>query len=669
MADSDPAGNPDRLAEIIVAASGNGIDKEHIPWSEVEEAAQKLANTLRAKDSGIRAALGQSALPKSIATLLGTAYGHTIPALPLKLATFEMLRVQQFLDAGLLEILVSLIEMHKQLDSPTTEDLKVAKTAVGAMLNACLGFEPAKLYLRKLGAPGAVIALSLSLYPPGVWSLAPETSEPLDLLSNSYQIRTGLADWSWRVVSAINEGAEGTLIGLKTLNSLALSLSNFVPTRPSESPLINDVESRNALIEADIETLEECVTLLESLSLDSEEVRLAFAESADADALLGSVLDFIEFATYPQYWSLDGEEEQKRREKSFDICKAGVIKALVSIAGEQKAMESLWNAYSEALLREPFSLAPQLIKFLRQDEDIKVKHSVTGLLKNLAQAPANRKPLGETGVLEQLARSGIWEKECDMAETVQVSAIGIAKHLCNGDANNTLHLMSGTPSNGVDQIQALVKRSDSVIVKSEGTRVLAYCVKSLWKKDPPSTPQTTASGRATPSQDAALQRREAALALSRTPIVRALVDLLVNGQKHTILLNESSFALTLIASKLEGAVIIATEIFTPVQALAKAPQSAALQLSDEPQTFQTSENGATVLKTIVSNESGKHPPELRANACSLIGTLLRNLSSESSKSLKEQIIGEFKDVLAAIPQEKDSPEKLTHAARWAMDGL
>ncbi|KAG8812174.1 hypothetical protein FRC18_003052 [Serendipita sp. 400] len=726
MAELDLAGNPDRLVEIIVAASHNVIDKGLIPWPQVEEAAQGLANSLRSKDSADhRTALGQSALPKSIVTLLGTAYGHEIPTTPPKLATFEMLRVaanlcmdhdvnrQQFLDAGLLDILLSLIGLHRQLANPSADDLKVAKTAVGSMLNACLGYEPAKLYLRKSGAPGAVISLSLAIYPPGEWTSRPETGENVDSISSLYQIRIGLVDWSWRVVSAINEGAEVPPIGLETLGPLVLSLSNFVPTRPAQSPLINDVDSRNALIVADLEALEESVTLLEALSLDSEEVRLAFAESPEADKLLGSVLDFIELANYPQYWSLDGEEERKRREKHFDVCKAGVIKALISIAGEQKAMDSLWNkdglvkrmvswvtsdlpiqgedakrddlviagcltlgnisrkdAYSEALLREPFNLAPQLIKFLQKDEDIKVKHSVTGLLKNLAQASSNRKILGESGVLEQLTRSGIWEKECDMAETVQVSAIGITKHLCNSDANNTLRLMSGPSPNGVDQIQALVERSDSVIVKSEGTRVLAYCVKSLWRKDPaPVTQSTTTTD--IPQQDTTVQRREAAYALSRTPIVRALVDLLVTGQKHTILLNESSFALTLIASKPEGATNIAIELFTPVQIPQNPAQNSAIQLTEEPQSSQAnsgSSNGAASLKSVVSNDSGKHPPELRANACSLIGTLLRNLTSEASKSLKEQVVAEFSDSLTAVSQDKDSPEKLVHAAKWALGG-
>jgi len=77
----------------------------------------------------------------------------------------------------------------------------------------------------------------------------------------------------------------------------------------------------------------------------------------------------------------------------------------------------LSDAYCEALIKERHQLLPALVSFLIPEADIKVKHAVAG----------------QAGVLEQLGRSRIWGEGCDMAETVQVSAIGVAKHLCNGD--------------------------------------------------------------------------------------------------------------------------------------------------------------------------------------------------------------------------------------------
>lgn len=108
--------------------------------------------------------------------------------------------------------------------------------------------------------------------------------------------------------------------------------------------------------------------------------------------------------------------------------------------------------------------------------------------------------------------------------------------------DNTLRLMSGEAPSGTEQIVALVQRTDSIVLKSEGTRVLAYCVKSLWRKD------------ALPGAPAALdsRRKQAIVALTQVPVISALANLLVQGHRHTILLSESTFALTLISSKSES---------------------------------------------------------------------------------------------------------------------
>jgi hypothetical protein len=74
-----------------------------------------------------------------------------------------------------------------------------------------------------------------------------------------------------------------------------------------------------------------------------------------------------------------------------------------------------------------------------------------------------------------------------------------------------------------------------------------------------------------------------------------------------------------------------------------------------------------MLKLIIGNESNKYPPELRANACSLIGTLSRNL--ENDKTLKGRLGSEYRDTLEAIAEEKDAPEKLAQAAKWALESL
>lgn len=91
------------------------------------------------------------------------------------------------------------------------------------------------------------------------------------------------------------------------------------------------------------------------------------------------------------------------------------------------------EAHSNAIVKPPISLVPDLVQVLQPEVDIKVKHGIVGLLKHLAQSSHNRAPLGEAGVITKLAQSQIWGEKADMAEVVQVSAIGIVKHLCHGN--------------------------------------------------------------------------------------------------------------------------------------------------------------------------------------------------------------------------------------------
>lgn len=100
------------------------------------------------------------------------------------------------------------------------------------------------------------------------------------------------------------------------------------------------------------------------------------------------------------------------------------------------------DAHSTAIVKRPISLAPDLAAILEPETDIKVKHGVVALLKHLAQSTSNRAALGDAGIIQKLAASGVWGEKADIAEIVQVSAIGIAKHMCNGNGRciNNLHL-------------------------------------------------------------------------------------------------------------------------------------------------------------------------------------------------------------------------------------
>ena len=84
-------------------------------------------------------------------------------------------------------------------------------------------------------------------------------------------------------------------------------------------------------------------------------------------------------------------------------------------------------------------MVAELASLLDAHVDIKLKHGALGLLKHASQSLTNQATLGELGILAKLAKSEIWSEKSDMAESVQLSAIGTAKHLCAG--NRMFHLV------------------------------------------------------------------------------------------------------------------------------------------------------------------------------------------------------------------------------------
>jgi len=92
--------------------------------------------------------------------------------------------------------------------------------------------------------------------------------------------------------------------------------------------------------------------LIESLALDMEDVRLSLARGFNFPAEHGDVpclsrmLDFVEKGDYHPFWSANSgtdEAERRRKERTFDICKAAIVKVVVEVAGDEKNEEVLWD--------------------------------------------------------------------------------------------------------------------------------------------------------------------------------------------------------------------------------------------------------------------------------------------------------------------------------------
>lgn len=93
---------------------------------------------------------------------------------------------------------------------------------------------------------------------------------------------------------------------------------------------------------------------------------------------------------------------------------------------------------------------------------------------------------------------------------------------------------SPTSPTGIDQILALVKRSDTVAVKSEGTRVIVNVIKSLCA-------QTQADERKLE------QRRKAIGLITMSASATALAELVGRSRKYPVLISEGIIALTLLS--------------------------------------------------------------------------------------------------------------------------
>ncbi|KAF9653096.1 hypothetical protein BDM02DRAFT_3153321 [Thelephora ganbajun] len=697
-------------------------------WKRIELTAQSLANALRIKDpKGVHdqhTALGRTFLPQTLNTLLKTTFqGEKTPPSDKRGAIFEILRVGanlcmdhdenrgNLLEAGFPQTVVTLLESYSESIPPGhrltdplpihPEDLKIVKTAVGVILNISLGYEPVRTRLLSLEVAITILRISTAIYPTGSWLHF--QSSPLDAEQGfeleDWELRAGLSSWTWRALNGlkIDTNDAPPLFGQEALPLLVTSLNAFRKPHPTPQGMFAEPsEIRETLISADVESLEESCALLESLSLDVEDVRLSlargltFPDEHNGIPCLSDMLNFLDCGDYSPWWTDD--PDRAAYERSFENCKAGIIRAVVEVAGEQKNTDILWDeseddkpggefvswmiqwirkadqkgkeglvicatlavgnlvrreAHSNAVVNPPISLAPDLAKILDSDPDFKVKHGVIGLLKNLAQSTSNRTLLGQAGIIARLTDCGIFEDKSDLMEIIQVSAIGVAKHLCNGNVENCLSAVLKEESqrsekSALEQIMALVRRADTVTIKSEGTRVLANIVKTL-------------------SADLSFTdpRREIALKAVGTPeSANVLAALIGRSKKYPMLINEAVVALSFLTARERGGVTVLDAIVSPLPVEVKQgknPHSPNTPGAEEGSPVIGPTRAIDSLISLFKWSSPRCPPEVKANVCALLGQLGRKggRTSEERETDVEQLKIAAKDTVVKYSQGDD----------------
>ncbi|KAI6109851.1 hypothetical protein F5141DRAFT_811938 [Pisolithus sp. B1] len=449
------------------------------------------------------------------------------------------------------------------------------------------------------------------------------------------------------------------------------------------------------------------------------------AEHQNVPCLI-AMLDFIEQGSYAPLWYVQHEAsfsmaDVRNQEKAFDDCKAAVIKAVVETSGEDKNIDVLvdesdptkqggsyvsrlvnWirnfvlggmhsNARDDLVIcatlslgnlvrREPQStllLSPphdiaQLLSsevLLSQSTDIKLKHGVIGLLKHLSQASCNSAPnrmaLNIAKVVERVLSSGVLDERSDaMADVVQVNAIGIVKHLCNGSLDNSLKVIlpaetNNPPPTGLSQVLSLVKHSDKVAIKSEGTRIIVNLVKSLWSNEPPKEYHNVEEIHVRQQK-----RDKAITALLSPSCIEALTALLERSLKYPVLVNEAVVALSLLSTHRDGGALVLRAIVAPLPAEVTPGIPSSMAIPATPSTSSEVESpniwspGArhrppqnraldhlvSIVRNISKNDDAQglrlaatsYPIEVRTNVCSLFGQVTKHVSGEDADIVKDE---------------------------------
>ncbi|KAH8833794.1 hypothetical protein DL96DRAFT_1578425 [Flagelloscypha sp. PMI_526] len=757
MADTgtDAATLAKTLAGLVEPLRASASDD--LKWEQVGATAQKIANILRVRDGevDVHSLLGTADLAKTLTQLTSLALGDSTTPPPSRVApVLELFRVSanfcmdhdenrgRLLNDGMLKTILTVLngyaskgsDMLKQQPLSLSDDeLKTIRTAVGVILNATIGFDPVRDFILTNQAEVTLLKVAASVYPPGSW-VSGEGSP------DAWAIRSDIVNWAWRVIDEIKE-EENNVFNTDILPALATPLACFTsPYPPLPTPLPFDQKTREKLVQTDFDFLEEACTLIEALSLDMEDFRLAlarglnFPDEQGGRACLAILLDFIDRGDYHPVWSAS---ERNQHSKPFDVCKAAVVKAVVEVAGEPKSEDVLWDDsdaekpggefvarmvewvsryvqeagastqttprddlaicaclslgnlsrrehHASVLLSPPHSLSRVVASehLLGASADIRLKHAALGFLKNLVQSSSRtaHSALYKAGVILRICGSGVWDENADaMTDIVQLGAIGVVKHLCNGSVDCSLQLLQAIPdsqkSSGLKQILALVKRSDAVPIKSEGARVLVNVVKSLFSS-------SATSGYAVPiSLDQAegekqKLRESGVKAVLTADAASALGKMVGRSGKYPVLINEGLVALSLMSTQPSGASLVLAAIYTPLSAevIDPPPPAESSRSSDASSpviatpTSQTLRPGqpSTPFDMILSvMKNTEFPLEIRINACSLFVQLSKNLSGDELVNVKEAALPVVTDIYEEYQDGEGGNDKTELFARVA----
>ncbi|CAG8666449.1 21823_t:CDS:10, partial [Gigaspora margarita] len=433
---------------------------------------------------------------------------------------------QRILDSGGINSVLVCLKKQKNLES--------IRGACAVLLNAGLQYDRVNSEIIKLDG---IIALSNLLEPKNILK---KYVENIDIARTTVYFAT-------RVLL--------NLIGIDEGKSKCATTEVITAL----THLLSYASSDNATNE-DVDIIEYVVEILESIAIDSGEHIDEVQQILVKDKLFYSLLDFLEHSKPP-------EGCDQRIDKIYGESKAAALKVIVSTTMSDKNMDPLFDdtiilnrllnwlelgperddlqmcaalslgnlARSDThciKLVHDIHIVEPLANVLKTSSNVKVQHAAISALKNLSIAAENKDIIGSSGIIG--ATSPLLEK--DTVQPVQFVVVGIFKHLSSQNVKNSLKIILGENKNDVERpltrLLNLIKRTDDLPIRSEGTRILVNLVKNMWVEKS----HTVLEGTPVSSLRSELNRQEVVL-----PLANMIIE-----SKYPILQNEGIIALTLL---------------------------------------------------------------------------------------------------------------------------
>ncbi|RIB17671.1 armadillo-type protein [Gigaspora rosea] len=560
---------------------------------------------------------------------------------------------QRILDSGGINSVLVCLKKQKNLES--------IRGACAVLLNAGLQYDRVNSEIIKLDG---IIALSNLLEPENILK---KYVENIDIARTTVYFAT-------RVLL--------NLIGIDEGKSKCATTEVITAL----THLLSYASSDNATNE-DVDIIENVVEILESIAIDSDEVQQILVK----DKLFYSLLDFLEHSKPPEGCG-------QRIDKIYGESKAAALKVIVSTTMSDKNMDPLFDdtiilnrllnwlelgperddlqmcaalslgnlARSDThciKLVHDIHIVEPLANVLKTSSNVKVQHAAISALKNLSIAAENKDIIGSSGIIG--ATSPLLEK--DTVQPVQFVVVGIFKHLSSQNVKNSLKIILGENQNDVERpltrLLNLIKRTDDLPIRSEGTRILVNLVKNMWVENP----HTVLEGTPVSSLRSELNRQEVVL-----PLANMIIE-----SKYPILQNEGIIALTLLImddSAGSGDSNPALNILTTTNECEEISDNTTSQtivhsvVNDEmipsnSSTVATQQEHSSIspllksLLDMILSERDKYADEIKCNVCLLLEKSVKASCGTRKQYLKESIL----PPLTSLLEQTQLPDKFKSA--------